>query len=75
MSRTPNAKENPAPAAIEPDAHFLADYYAHLPSEDAQMYGPEILRARALYHLAVASIRYPGQSAVGILATNVTRAS
>ncbi|UVJ41335.1 NAD-glutamate dehydrogenase [Arthrobacter sp. CJ23] len=56
-----------AAGAIKPDGHFLADYYAHVATEDVQGYSSETLRARAAHHLSVASSRRPGQAAVGIL--------
>lgn len=51
---------------IKPDENFLADYYAHLPTEDLTGYSPETLRARAARHFALASSRQPGQVVIDI---------
>lgn len=68
MSRNSDrAARDAAARAFKPDGHFLAGYYAHVPTDDVQNYSPETLRARAVHHLLVASSRPPGQAVVGIL--------
>jgi len=64
MART--SGQTPA-GSLEPDADFLAAYYAHVAAEDLHNYDPETLRARAAHHLELASRRPPGEAVVGIL--------
>ncbi|HJV97847.1 MAG TPA: NAD-glutamate dehydrogenase [Arthrobacter sp.] len=64
MART--TEQTPA-GSLEPDADFLAAYYAHVAAEDLHNYDPQTLRARAAHHLDLASRRPPGEAAVGIL--------
>lgn len=64
MART--SEQTPS-GSLEPDADFLAAYYAHVAAEDLHNDDPETLRARAAHHLELASRRRPGEAAVGIL--------
>lgn len=64
MART---SERTTAGSLEPDADFVAAYYAHVAAEDLRSYSPETLRERAAHHLEVASQRPPGDAAVGIL--------
>jgi glutamate dehydrogenase len=61
------SEKSPAAGSQEPDGNFLAAYYAHVAAEDLRSYSPDTLRAMAAHHLALASPRAPGQTAVGIL--------
>ena len=45
---------------------FYDDYFVQLSVEDADLYDPAVLKARALLHQQVAAIRTPGQSTVDI---------
>jgi glutamate dehydrogenase len=65
MART--SEKPPAAGSLEPDRNFLAAYYAHVAAEDLHNYSAATLRERAAYHLALASHRPPGHTAVGIL--------
>lgn len=64
MART---SERTTAGSLEPDADFLASYYAHVAAEDLRSYSPETLRERAARHLVLASRRSPGHAAVGIV--------
>lgn len=64
MART---SKTAAPGPAEPDADFLAAYYAHVAAEDLHNYSPGTLQDRASFHLQLASRRHPGQTAVGVL--------
>ena len=45
---------------------FLGDYYEHLAEEDAQVYSPDLLVARAQTHREVAAVRVPGTANIAI---------
>ena len=64
MART---SERTTAGSLEPDADFVAAYYAHVAAEDLRSYSPETLRERAAHHLEIGSQRPPGEAAVGIL--------
>ncbi|MFQ4147183.1 NAD-glutamate dehydrogenase [Arthrobacter sp. LAPM80] len=46
---------------------FLADYFVQLSEEDAALYDPELLNARAFAHQDLAAQRTPGQANVEVL--------
>ncbi|MCO4273480.1 NAD-glutamate dehydrogenase [Pseudarthrobacter sp. HLT3-5] len=74
MSReTAPAAQGGAAGPFEANDSFFADYYEHVAAEDLLDYSPETLGRRARYHAALAGIRAPGQSVVGVL--NETDAS
>ncbi|WP_427018638.1 NAD-glutamate dehydrogenase [Pseudarthrobacter sp. P1] len=65
MSSGSNTVESPlAPGAME---KFIADYYEHLAAEDAAAYSPDVLRARADAHRALAENRALGAAKVEVL--------
>ncbi|MEE2568305.1 NAD-glutamate dehydrogenase [Pseudarthrobacter sp. J64] len=65
MSSGSNVADHPVLDSSE--GGFLADYYQHLPAEDATDYPPGLLDERANVHRRLADVRMPGQAIVSIV--------
>ncbi|WP_104199768.1 NAD-glutamate dehydrogenase [Cryobacterium sp. Y29] len=63
-------RTGPSPSDLSPSGPtletFIVDYYEHLTDEDAAVYAPELLGARARTHWRVAQRRVPKTAAVEI---------